>query len=187
MTGRMSSSSNGSYDEDITSDVDDEVFIKSLRNGHRHAGKDCSLHKPLMAPRSRKQHKGDLGPAVKIFQTPAHRPPLIINILYILIIIGVLFGLAGAAVVLAQSRFGFLVGRVGRNFWSQASSAISNTQQLHPIQCDSFTDLETVWEVDIPHSTAVGGKLVETFDLDGDSVEDTVIGLATGFSSAAWC
>ena len=43
-------SANDSFDEDLSDDVEDEVFIKSARNGFRNT-KDKTLQKPLMAPR----------------------------------------------------------------------------------------------------------------------------------------
>ena len=46
---RMKLPSVDSFDEDAMSDVDDEVFIKSSKNGFR--SRDKTLHKPLMAPR----------------------------------------------------------------------------------------------------------------------------------------
>ncbi len=42
-----------SFEEDTLSDVDDEVFIKSARNGFRNGGRDKTLQKPLMAPRKK--------------------------------------------------------------------------------------------------------------------------------------
>ena len=44
-------STEDSFDEDTLSDVDDEVFIKSSRNGFRNS--DKTLQKPLMAPRQK--------------------------------------------------------------------------------------------------------------------------------------
>ena len=46
-------SNEDSFDEDAISDVDDEVFIKSSRNGFRKLNKDRTLQKPLMAPRQK--------------------------------------------------------------------------------------------------------------------------------------
>ena len=46
-------SNEDSFDEDALSDVDDEVFIKSSRNGFRNSNKDRTLQKPLMAPRQK--------------------------------------------------------------------------------------------------------------------------------------
>ena len=45
-------SANDSFDDEdnLSDDVEDEVFIKSARNGFRHT-KDKTLQKPLMAPR----------------------------------------------------------------------------------------------------------------------------------------
>lgn len=49
-------SSNDSFDEDtLSDDVDDEVFIKSARNGFRSSNKDKTLQKPLMAPRKKSE------------------------------------------------------------------------------------------------------------------------------------
>lgn len=51
---RAKLSSNDSFDEDtLSDDVDDEVFIKSARNGFRGSSKDKTLQKPLMAPRKK--------------------------------------------------------------------------------------------------------------------------------------
>jgi hypothetical protein len=50
--------SNDSLDEDTLSDeVDDEVFIKSARNGFRNSNKDKTLQKPLMAPRKKTERE----------------------------------------------------------------------------------------------------------------------------------
>lgn len=47
-----------SFEEDAMSDVDDEVFIKSARNGFRNGGgKDKTLQKPLMAPRKKSERE----------------------------------------------------------------------------------------------------------------------------------
>ena len=50
-------SNEDSFDEDALSDVDDEVFIKSSRNGFRNSNKDKTLQKPLMAPRQKREKK----------------------------------------------------------------------------------------------------------------------------------
>lgn len=51
---RIKLPSNDSFDEDtLSDDVDDEVFIKSARNGFRNSNKDKTLQKPLMAPRKK--------------------------------------------------------------------------------------------------------------------------------------
>ena len=53
---RSKLSSNDSFDEDtLSDDVDDEVFIKSARNGFRGSNKDKTLQKPLMAPRKKSE------------------------------------------------------------------------------------------------------------------------------------
>ena len=50
--------SNDSLDEDtLSDDVDDEVFIKSARNGFRNSNKDKTLQKPLMAPRKKSERE----------------------------------------------------------------------------------------------------------------------------------
>lgn len=50
--------SNDSLDEDtLSDDVDDEVFIKSARNGFRNSNKDKTLQKPLMAPRKKTERE----------------------------------------------------------------------------------------------------------------------------------
>lgn len=46
-------SNEDSFDEDALSDVEDEVFIKSSKNGFRNSNKDRTLQKPLMAPRQK--------------------------------------------------------------------------------------------------------------------------------------
>lgn len=55
---RIQLPSSDSLDEDtLSDDVDDEVFIKSARNGFRSSNKDKTLQKPLMAPRKKSERE----------------------------------------------------------------------------------------------------------------------------------
>ncbi|XP_046637856.1 uncharacterized protein LOC124316141 [Daphnia pulicaria] len=176
--------SNDSLDEDtLSDDVDDEVFIKSARNGFRNSNKDKTLQKPLMAPRKKTEREKKLGAqngrsnGVHLMEIHTASPkgsPFLITILYVTIALGAVTGLTGLVIFLAKSHLSNFVQRV--SIWKPTKSGVPFAEP-----CDSFVE-EAVWEVNIPHAISQGQKVLTSVDINKDSIEDIIIGFDSGLN-----
>nr|CAH0099152.1 unnamed protein product [Daphnia galeata] len=176
--------SNDSLDEDtLSDDVDDEVFIKSARNGFRNSNKDKTLQKPLMAPRKKSEREKKLGAqngrsnGVHLMEIHTASPkgsPILITVLYVTIALGAVTGLTGLVIFLAKSHLSNFVQRV--SIWKPLKSGVPFAEP-----CDSFVE-EAVWEVNIPHAISQGQKVLTSVDINKDSIEDIILGFDSGLN-----
>ncbi|KAK4010567.1 hypothetical protein OUZ56_019711 [Daphnia magna] len=181
---RIKLPSNDSLDEDtLSDDVDDEVFIKSARNGFRNSNKDKTLQKPLMAPRKKSEKEKKLGAQngrsngvhlMEIHTASPKKSPILITVLYVTIALGAVTGLTGLVIFLAKSHLANFVQRV--SIWKPNRSVAPLTEP-----CDSFVE-EAVWEVNIPHAISEGQKVLTSVDINKDSIEDIIIAFDSGLN-----
>lgn len=84
----------------------------------------------------------------------------------------VALGLTGLVIFLAKSHLPTLVSQVG--IWRS-----SKEKAPLPEPCISFVE-EVIWDVNLPHAIAQGQKVVTAVDINGDNVDDVVVGFDAG-------
>ncbi|XP_063236501.1 uncharacterized protein LOC134538862 isoform X2 [Bacillus rossius redtenbacheri] len=156
-------------DEDISDDVEDEVFIRDGRNGFR-ADEERGVKRPLMAPK-RKSKSGLL------HSEPCKRNswrnfciPCCYGILALTALIGLIAGAVGLVLWLPLSMDQVV-------FWKHQVSAVGGPPAAGP--CPGL-QARDVWARPFPKLT-VESALVAA-DVTGDGVADVVVGYGTDFS-----
>lgn len=157
-----------SFDEEDMSDADEEVFIRDGKSGILKVDEDCSVKRPLMAPRRKCKTTHCPETSQLSYKT------LFAPFCYVLIAFVVLLGLIVLCIVTAN-KFPMPLNLL-RNWLSQDVSEDFNTSNVVP--CTSLGS-KVVWARTLPKFTSEAP--LRSNDVNGDSIQDIIVGFSTGF------
>ena len=157
-----------SFDDDDLSDIDDEVFIRDGKNGILKIDDDCGVKRPLMAPR-RKYKSVHMSEKVRLPYRALFAP-----FCYGLI---ALFILLGLIVLCALTANLFPMPLTVLRKWLSANDGKPHGNKTEIIPCTSL-DSKIVWTKTLPKFTSEAP--LRSNDVNGDNVEDIVVGFSTG-------
>ena len=156
-----------SFDDDDLSDVDDEVFIRDGKNGILKIDDDGGVKRPLMAPRRKcKTH----------FSETSHLPyktlfaPFCYTLLGFAIVLGII-----VLCIITITRFPMPVNAF-KNWLSKDAGKIL---EKHVIPCTSLNS-KIQWTRTFPKLTSEAP--LRSNDINGDNVEDIIVGFSTGIN-----
>lgn len=156
-----------SFDDDDTSDVDDEVFIQDGKHGILKIDDDCGLKRPLMAPRKKSKiaHFSDSS------QIPIRT--LVAPLCYTLLGLAVIMGLITACVV---TRLEFPSSLTGIKHWLYPL-ADKTFEKPHVVPCTSLRSTK-LWTRTFPKLSSEAP--LKSNDVNQDGIEDIIVGFSTG-------
>lgn len=157
-----------SFDEDDLSDVDDEVFIRDGKNGGLKLDEDRGVKRPLMAPRRKTKNGKSHGNPKLPYR--ALLAPFFYGSLALVVLLGLI-----VACIYTVNLFPIPINILKQWMYGVDSDKISDPLKIVP--CTSLAS-SVIWTRTLPKLTSEAP--FRSVDVNGDKIEDIVIGFGTG-------
>lgn len=155
-----------SFDDDELTDIDDEVFIRDGKTGGGFKSQDEGVKRPLMAPRKK--------PKTSFESQKLPLRALLLPICYGIVALVLLLGLIMLCVVTVNI-FPVPFTMIKNLFPPKENTGLNSTEEVLP--CTSLSS-SIVWVRTLPKLTSEAP--LRSVDVDGDGVEDIIVGFSTG-------